>query len=122
VREQVAASALSFARTEEAATGRFRFDPGLSVFAGHFPGRPLVPGVFLVEAARLVCATALDGLDLRVAEVTRAKFSGEVSPGVEVSVAVRLSGEGPWTCRADVTAAQPVARLTLALAAAEARP
>ncbi len=84
---------------------RFRFDPGLPVFAGHFPGRPLVPAVFLVEATRLACEGAL-GFPLCFG-VKKAKFTSEVGPGDVVELEGDLvsvtAGETPtWECRAEL--------------------
>lgn len=61
------------------------YPSGLEVFAGHFPGRPLVPGVFLLEGAREACARAL-GRDLALREVVEAKLVGEVLPGDAVEL------------------------------------
>ena len=94
---------------------RFRFDPDLPVFVGHFPGRPLVPAVFLLEAVRLACEGAL-GIPLRFS-VKKAKFSGEVRPGDLVELDGDLTGEAPaWDCRADLrTERGDAARLVLRL-------
>ena len=62
----------------------------MPVFAGHFPGRPLVPGVFLVEAARLACERAT-GTSLRVSRVVKAKFQAEVGPDSAVDLQADLS-------------------------------
>jgi len=98
--------------------GRFRFPPDLAVFAGHFPGLPIVPGVFLVEAARRVAEEAA-GKPLRIAGVDEAKFTAEVGPGETVEVDVALGPEpasGGWSARAAVSAAKgAAARIRLRL-------
>ncbi|MCX7806356.1 MAG: hypothetical protein N3A38_14395 [Planctomycetota bacterium] len=72
----------------------FRFDPSDPVFDGHFPGRPILPGVFQIEMARF-CAEAMLGRQLDILRVEKAKFSRAVSPGQVVRVRVETgAGEG----------------------------
>lgn len=65
---------------------------------GHFPGRPIVPGVLLLDA--VFDAVARAGGD--VARLMRAKFSAPVLPGMEVEVALaaKAAGRVGFTCRA----------------------
>lgn len=60
-----------------------RFDAGHPSFAGHFPGRPIVAGVLLLEAA----ADALrDWRGLRVAQVADAKFLAPLLPDEDAAI------------------------------------
>jgi 3-hydroxyacyl-[acyl-carrier-protein] dehydratase len=63
----------------------FRFGPQLAVFRGHFPGRPLVPGVFIIEMVRLAAERGV-GRRCRISRVASAKFTGEIAPGELVVV------------------------------------
>ena len=58
---------------------RFRFPADLEVFRGHFPGHPIVPGVFLLEAVRTAAERVL-GPALRIVRVRDAKFTSIVEP------------------------------------------
>ena len=49
-------------------------------FAGHFPGRPILPGVVLLDAALHAIATGC-GMSLDQCEVSSAKFLSPVAPG-----------------------------------------
>lgn len=50
------------------------------VFAGHFPGRPIVPGVMLLDQAIRFAETWLGRADLAW-QVGNAKFLSPVAPG-----------------------------------------
>ena len=67
----------------------FRLDPGHSCFAGHFPGRPLVPGVMLLDALIAALPPAPGGLVLE-----SAKFAAPVGPGAEVRLGWTRRGDG----------------------------
>ena len=74
------------------------FAAGLEVFAGHFPGLPLVPGIFLVEASRMLAERAV-GVPLELREVREARFTGEVHPGDPVTACAVLEDRaGAWHC------------------------
>ncbi len=49
-------------------------------YAGHFPGRPILPGVVLLDEAMhaLACSLKLDATD---AQIKSAKFLSPVGPG-----------------------------------------
>jgi 3-hydroxyacyl-[acyl-carrier-protein] dehydratase len=71
-------------------------DPRAPFFVGHFPGDPILPGVFLVEAAAQTAGImmgtsgAASGAQKRLAAVNQFKFLEPVRPGAVVHVETRL--------------------------------
>jgi 3-hydroxyacyl-[acyl-carrier-protein] dehydratase len=71
-------------------------DPEASCFAGHFPGDPILPGVFLIEAAAqtagVMMGTSGSGGrgEKRLAAVNQFKFLRAVRPGATVDIETRL--------------------------------
>lgn len=74
------------------------------IFAGHYPGFPIFPGVALIECVhRSALATAPGGQDLRLAAVESTRFTGPTFPGDELTVDLRWkAAEGAWRCVAEV--------------------
>ncbi|MBW6460460.1 MAG: hypothetical protein K0B08_07785 [Bacteroidales bacterium] len=60
-------------------TATITLDPGHPVFAGHFPGQPVVPGVFLVEIISSVISQ-LTGEKMTVKEIANIKFLQMIDP------------------------------------------
>ncbi len=54
-------------------------------FAGHFPGRPIVPGVVLLDEV-LHAIGASTGVELARCTIASAKFLSPVSPGEPVAL------------------------------------
>lgn len=50
------------------------------VYAGHFPGQPILPGVVLLDEALYALATR-QGLDAAIGQIKSAKFPSPVRPG-----------------------------------------
>jgi 3-hydroxymyristoyl/3-hydroxydecanoyl-(acyl carrier protein) dehydratase len=68
--------------------GEFRIDAGHPSLAGHFPGRPVVPGVVLLDAILALIAPQ------RVGGLRQVKFLGPVLPGQIVTVATAPAKSG----------------------------
>jgi len=49
-------------------------------YAGHFPGRPILPGVVLLDEA-LIALAAVQGMATASGEIKSAKFLSPVQPG-----------------------------------------
>ena len=68
-------------------TAELDVDPELPLFAGHFPGHPVLPGVIIMEAlAQTASFCALAGRDEPgvlgfLAGIAKAKFRHQVQPG-----------------------------------------
>lgn len=89
------------ANADGTTTVEFCFRADEPVFAGHFPGRPMLPGIFQLEMTRVAAEVTL-GCPLAISEVTRAKFISPVQPGETVRVKLKCS-ETPAAIRAHAT-------------------
>ncbi len=72
-------------------TGSFVIPPDHPSLAGHFPGRPIVPGVLLLDQVAQAARAAF-GLG-PPAGLPRAKFAAPVLPGEEVRIALDRRSE-----------------------------
>ena len=83
--------------------GRRLFRDGDACFAGHFPGRPLLPGVLMIEALAQTALVVLmaeheDALEAAgpdlplgyLARVQEMSFQSPVEPGQDVSFEIRV--------------------------------
>jgi 3-hydroxyacyl-[acyl-carrier-protein] dehydratase len=106
----------------QSARGRWRLDPGEAFFGGHFPGRPTLPGVLMVESlAQLGAVAVLADERFRgrlplFGGIDRARFRRQVTPGDVLDLDVTLgrlstragtghgvaSVEGQVACEADL--------------------
>jgi 3-hydroxyacyl-[acyl-carrier-protein] dehydratase len=68
----------------------FRFGADDPTFAGHFPKRPLLPGVFQLEMARIAAECVLN-CPMAVREISRAKFQRPILPDEVVRLELKLS-------------------------------
>jgi len=84
--------------TTGSTTLEFCFPVDDPTFAGHFPTRPLLPGVFQLEIAHIAAETVLKQR-LSVREIVKAKFLRPIIPEETVRVELKLV-EKPDTIQA----------------------
>lgn len=84
--------------TEEGET-TFRVDllPDCDVYRGHFPGKPVCPGVCNVQMLK-ECAEVLTGRRLAITAIRQCRFTAVASPGrcpwVDISLRAEPLAEG----------------------------
>ncbi len=89
--EEVTQSICTVKRERDSIRATLLFPATLKVFAGHFPSHALVPGVYLIEAARQLSAELMAQTPSalpQLSTVRDARFTGEVLPDVVVEVTV----------------------------------
>ena len=72
------------------------FNPAHPIFAAHFPGRPMLPGVCSVEIIRELLSSMLGG-SCRITDIKNLKFTEIIIPHPELrclfDIAVALEGD-----------------------------
>ena len=92
MRDSIAAAQLGspVVDLEGGAAVEFCFRANDPTFTGHFPGRPLLPGVFQLEMVRRTAETVLNAR-LTVREIRKAKFLRPILPDETVRLELKLS-------------------------------
>ncbi|HEU6449168.1 MAG TPA: hypothetical protein VFV23_12085 [Verrucomicrobiae bacterium] len=68
----------------------FNFSARDDVFAGHFPGRPILPGIFQIEIARAAAEWACDRR-FAVNEISKSKFQRPILPDEPLKLELKLT-------------------------------
>jgi len=92
------------------ADARIVIAPDHPALPGHFPGRPIVPGVLLL--GHVLAALERAAGPLRLTEIPQAKFLGALAPGEPCTIEFPAlgAGEARFVCR---SGARAIARGTL---------
>jgi 3-hydroxyacyl-[acyl-carrier-protein] dehydratase len=103
--------------TELTAVAMADVDPAEPLFAGHYPGFPILPGVCVIEYVRRAAwlAPPPGGAGAEFDVIEAARFLGPVRPGDRLRIEVRWAecSDG-WRCTARVSAGHgPVATVRL---------
>jgi 3-hydroxymyristoyl/3-hydroxydecanoyl-(acyl carrier protein) dehydratase len=81
----------------------FNFSADDPVFAGHFPERPILPGIFQLEIVRMA-AEWLQNRPLAVTEIVKTKFQRPILPGEILKLNLKLTEtDGVILARANFT-------------------
>jgi 3-hydroxymyristoyl/3-hydroxydecanoyl-(acyl carrier protein) dehydratase len=81
------------AEDEAKTSATFEVSPAHPALPGHFPGNPVVPGVWILDEALQAAERAL-GRPVRVHGVPQAKFLSPLLPGVVATVELVPRGDG----------------------------
>jgi 3-hydroxymyristoyl/3-hydroxydecanoyl-(acyl carrier protein) dehydratase len=92
-----------------------------TVFAGHYPGAPIFPGTFLIEALVQAAGTVV-GDGARLEQIVVCRFHSPLLPGDALSAHFTVEDVGAGRVLVEVTAKgrAPAAQLTLLIASAGA--
>ena len=86
---------LAVSASDGSVTVQFQFPPDDPTFAGHFPGKPMVPGVFQLEMARYAAQSTF-GRHLVLREVEKAKFLRPLLPEQRILLALHCRENGDF--------------------------
>jgi 3-hydroxyacyl-[acyl-carrier-protein] dehydratase len=88
-----------------------------AVFAGHYPGAPILPGTFLVEALVQATRTALSS-DVGLEQIAFCRFRSPLFPGDQLSAHFLVKDAGAGRALVEITAQgrAPAAELSLLVA------
>ncbi|MFA5850692.1 MAG: beta-hydroxyacyl-ACP dehydratase [Bacteroidales bacterium] len=65
-------------------------NPNDKLFLGHFPGKPVLPGVCTIQIVK-ECICSVLGRDLHFMNISQCKFMGMVDPQVDNRLTINIS-------------------------------
>jgi len=68
----------------------FCFDKDLALFQGHFPGKPMLPGVMQIEMVR-VMVEMTQKMPFMINHIKKIKYLKPIFPGDHIKVKIELS-------------------------------
>jgi 3-hydroxyacyl-[acyl-carrier-protein] dehydratase len=68
----------------------FEFQQDLDIFIGHFPGDPMLPGVFQIEMVKYVLEE-LYGTALNISSIKKTKFSSLIRPDIAICLDITIN-------------------------------
>lgn len=89
---------------------RARINPAHPLFAGHFPGRPVLPGVCTLAILR-DCLGLAAGRPVRFSEIRDCKFTAPVDPARTQTLDIRIVPTGSSVQATVSDGATPVLKL-----------
>ncbi|MEU1013581.1 hypothetical protein [Streptomyces sp. NPDC005890] len=94
----------SVIRDGSTVTAQATVDPAHEVFAGHYPGFAVLPGVCLIEYAdrSILFDQRRTGRHVELAAVERCRFRDPVFPGDELTLRVEYAGDDGAELRSEV--------------------
>jgi 3-hydroxyacyl-[acyl-carrier-protein] dehydratase len=109
---QAAASPLEALPEANGWQRRYLFAANSAVFAGHFPGHPVLPAVTQILMAQMTLEDAL-GNPLNLCAVVQAKFTAPLGQDAVIELRVQEGRRaGLWDC-ALYSAGQPASRFSI---------
>ena len=68
----------------------YSFARDLAIFSGHFPGNPVLPGIFQVEMARYALEAA-NHMNYNIGSISKAKFINMILPDNRITVKIKVA-------------------------------
>ncbi len=75
---------------------RWQVPADLSYFNGHFPQKPILPAVAMIDASVEVLRKALNLNELKLRSIRSSKFMHPVTPHLLVDILLRKNAEREW--------------------------
>ena len=79
---------------------RIRINRSHPVFAGHFPGHPVIPGVFMIQTITEILSDFLQ-MELILKELSNVKFLSPIDPAInqDLDIKLEIKAEDPFAYR-----------------------
>ncbi|HLT52134.1 MAG TPA: hypothetical protein VKZ93_09250 [Arenibacter sp.] len=83
----------AFNKTDGGLIAHIRIDPEHEVFKGHFPGKPVMPGVCMIQIIKELTERAL-GKELFLSVASNVKFMAIINPETDPELLLELAISG----------------------------